>query len=163
MVQNLTTDRLDFFSLSSSLFFITADASSSGGAFVGDYLGDGINQFSFDLTINPGSSVSELFFEITNLTEGETWQYALTLPAFGTNTSFLVPLSGAGWTQTSGDENFAFILGQTEEISIVLGSATAGNVSGSIDNFASIPEPSTTIIAALGLLTAISRRRRQDV
>ncbi|NJM37602.1 MAG: PEP-CTERM sorting domain-containing protein [Akkermansiaceae bacterium] len=126
-------------------------------------MGDGINQFSFDLTINPGSSVSELFFEITNLTEGETWQYALTLPAFGTNTSFLVPLSGAGWTQTSGDENFAFILGQTEEISIVLGSATAGNVSGSIDNFASIPEPSTTIIAALGLLTAISRRRRQDV
>ncbi|NJM36633.1 MAG: PEP-CTERM sorting domain-containing protein, partial [Akkermansiaceae bacterium] len=27
----------------------------------------------------------------------------------------------------------------------------------------SIPEPSTTIIAALGLLPAISRRRRQDV
>lgn len=160
LAQDPGTDRLAFAASDASLFYIAADAAASGGAFVGDYVAAGVYQFTFDLTIDALSSVTGLYFELTNLTEGETWQYALALPSFGTDTSYTVPLGGAGWTQTSGDENFAFILGQTEEIGVALSAGAPGVMAGSIDNIAAVPEPSAAFIAALGLLTAATRRRR---
>lgn len=160
IAQNPATDRLDFSDSNSTLLYAVAGSGSSGGALVGDYSAAGIYQFTFDLTINAGSSVTGLYFELTNLTEGETWQYTLALPTFGTDTSFTVPLAEAGWTQTSGDENFAFILGKTEEIGIALGADAPGVIAGSIDNIAAVPEPSAAVIAVFGLLAAVSRRRR---
>lgn len=159
--QNPTTDRLEFNGADSTLFYIAADAGSSNtSVFAGDYITGGVYGFTFDLTINNGSSVTEIYFEISNLTEDETWQYTLTLPTFGTDTSFLVPLSPGGWTQTSGNESFNFILGQTEDIGIVLASNTSGPLSGSLDNFASIPEPSAFALSGLAGLVLASRRRR---
>ncbi len=160
VAQNPTTDRLDFSGSDYTLFYFGADAAASGGAFAGDLATAGIYGFQFDLTINTGSQVSAMYFEITNLTEDETWQYSLAVPAFGSDTSFFVPLGSAtGWIQTSGSESFAFILGQTEEVALAFSQTTSGNLNASIDNITAVPEPSSIMIAGLGLLAALRRRR----
>lgn len=163
LAQNPTTDALDFGGTDYSTFYVVADSLSSGGAFSGNYSAAGIFAMQFDLTLGLGSSVTAIFFEITNLTEGETWQYALPVPTLGDTTSFVVPLgSSIGWTQTSGDENFAFILGQTEEIGIGFTSSPNGNLTAALDNVASVPEPSALVFTGVAGLIAAARRRRID-
>ncbi len=160
--QNASLDVLNFSGTGYSLFYLAADNAASTGAFSGDYITAAINGIVFDLNIASDSSINQIFFEISNLTEGETWQYGLNVPAFDATTSFFVPLdiSGIGWTQTAGDQNFSFLLGQTEEIGIVFSNNTSGNITGSIDNVTTVPEPSSALLGVLGMLICCGFRKR---
>jgi hypothetical protein len=157
--QNPATEQLDFSATNYSLFFLSAGDTASLGAFTGDYTTFPIDQLSFELTLGAGSTVTDLYVQLTNFTEDETWQYLLTPNAAGTTAIFDVPttLSGAGWTQVSGDQTFAFLLADVEDLSIVLGGSA--NVSGALDNVTAVPEPSSAVLCALGSLGLLRRRR----
>lgn len=152
---NLQAGATDF-----TVLYVIADSGSSGGAFVGDFSAGGVGAFQFDLNISSSSAVTNLFFELGNLTDGETWAYNLALPAFGTTTTFLVPLDGAGWTQSSGSQPFSYILGNTEETAIGFGSGGTGSMTASIDNVQSIPEPASIALLGFATLFATACRRR---
>ena len=111
--------------------------------------------------MNSGSTISGLYFEITNLTEGEAWQYLLPTPGLGAVANYQVPFStsASGWVQNSGDESFAFILSQIEEVGISFTTTGPAKISGSIDNVTTVPEPSALVFALAGL-TILTRRRR---
>ncbi len=152
---HLRTGAIDF-----TVLYVIADSSSSGGAFVGDLSAAGIGAFQFDLNLVPGSSITNLFFELANFSDGETWAYNLSLPLFDTDTTFIVPLDGAGWTQSSGSQSFSYILGNTEEIAIAFESEGTGSMAASIDNVQSIPEPTSIALLGFAALFATARRRR---
>lgn len=153
--ENIQTTATDFTSL-----YVIADATSSGGAFVGDFVAAGVSGFLFDLNIAAGSAVTNLFFELSSLTGGETWIYNLTLPAFDTTTQIYVPLDGVSWTQNAGSQPFSSILGNTEEIAIVFGSAGTGSLSAFIDNVETVPEPASLTLLGFAALLFAGRRHR---
>lgn len=152
---NLFAGATDF-----TVLYLIADSTASGGAFAGDFVTAGVGAFQFDLSIDSGSAVTNLFFELANLTDGETWAYNLALPAIGTTTSFFIPLNGAGWTQSAGSQPFSYILGNTEETAIGFGSGGTGSMTASIDNVQSVPEPTSIVLLGFAALFATTRRRR---
>ncbi|MDB6077093.1 MAG: hypothetical protein JWO82_840 [Akkermansiaceae bacterium] len=153
---------LNFSGTSASIFYVAADGSSSGGAFSGDYTAAGITGIRFSLQLDAGSTMSQLVFELTNLTADETWQYTLTLGAAGIANDYFVPIpgDGSGWTQTTGSESFGSLLSQVEEAGLALNGSTNGPVSGHLDNVATVPEASGALLALAGLAMAGLRRRR---
>jgi|GEM_PF-6905434 len=159
IAQNPVTDRLDFSATGYGLFFLGADDNTSLGAFTGDYASFPIHAVSFDLSLGVGSTVSDLFVQLTNFTEDETWQSTLTPNAPGTTATFTLPTdsSGTGWTQISGDQSFAFLLDDVEDFSLLF--VGSGNLAGSLDNVSAIPEPSTALFGGLAALGLLRRRR----
>lgn len=155
VADNLQAGATDF-----STLYIVADSLASGGAFVGAFPDAGPNNFLFDLTIASGSAVTNLFVELSNLTDGETWTYNIALPAFDTTTNIYVPLDGVNWTQSSGSQPFSYILGNTEELAIGFGSDGSGSLTLAIDNVQYIPEPASMTLLGLGALLFAGRRRR---
>ncbi len=154
VADNLQAGATDFTTL-----YIIADSFASGGAFVGSFPA-GANNMLFDLTIAAGSAVTNLFFEMSNLTDGEIWAYNIALPAFDTTTNIYVPLDGVNWTQSSGSQPFSYILGNTEEIAIGFGSDGTGSLALAIDNLQYIPEPASMTLLGFGALLFAGRRRR---
>lgn len=149
--------------------FITADATASGGAFVGDYRALGNLVVSFDLFLAPGSSVDTLSIDLFNPGTGDEWQFALTAPTAGVVNSYSVsfnaiPLSAAGWSQVSGSNGFDFILSNTRELSLAFTGSGTGP-SGYIDNFqfVAVPEPGTVAagVLSLGFAGSVWLRRRK--
>lgn len=160
LAQEPVSDVLAFSGTGSSIYYLVADSLSSGGAFSGDYTSAGIGGISFELLLDPGSVVNGLIFELSNPTEGETWQYALT-PVIGTATQYFVPISpdGSGWVQTSGDDSFAFLLSQVEEAGIAMTATAAGDLSGHLDSVSTVPEISSAALACGGMALLLRRRR----
>jgi len=160
LIQDPGQDHLQTGATDFTTLYVIANSSSSGGAFAGDFPAAGVGGFLFDLNIASGSVVTNLFFELGNLTDGETWSYSLALPAFDTTTSLYVPLGGAGWNQSSGSLPFSFIAGNTEEIAIAFGGGGTGSMTATIDNVRTVPEPASIGFLGFGALLAMSRRRR---
>lgn len=160
LVQNTTQDNLEAGANDYTILYAIADSTSSTGAFVGDFTTAGVGAFRFDLLITAGSSVTNLFFELNNFTDSETWAYHLALPAFDTMTTYSVPLGGAGWTQSSGSQPFSYILANTEEIAIGFENDGSGSILAKIDNVETIPEPSAFFLLGGAALLSTTRRRR---
>lgn len=142
-------------------FFAFADATASGGAFSGDLVTAGITGFRFDLNIDPTSTVTDLHFELTNLTNSETWVYNLALPTLGNTATIHVPLDETNWTQNSGSQPFSYIVGNVEEVAISFGGNGSGTLTASIDNVETIPEPTAlTMLIGASFLLAGRRQRK---
>ncbi len=80
-------------------------------------------------------------------------------PSIGVWTTYSVSLDAATWGQTP--TRWAEILANVTEIAIVL-EAVSGLETNGFDNFVltSVPEPSGTVLAALGLVSLATARRR---
>lgn len=81
-------------------------------------------------------------------------------PSIGVWTTYSVALDATTWGQTPA--RWTEILSNVTEIAIVL-EAVSGLETNGFDNFVltSVPEPSTTLLASLGLVSLATARRRQ--
>lgn len=149
--------------------FIGADATSSGGAFVGDFTALGNITVSFDLFVASGSTVSTVALDLFNAGTNDEWQFNLAAPTPGvvqryTITLNTAPPNQAGWTQVAGANSFAFIVANTTDLAIALGGTGTGPT-GWIDNvsIAAVPEPGTLTAVLVGLAGCCWGWRRRSV
>jgi hypothetical protein len=149
-------------------YYAIADATASGGAFVGSYAGYAL--MNFDLTLDAAATVDALAVRLYDSVSGHDWTYALSY-TLGNLLSFSVPVdgAGAGWTQQAGPaEGFSALLGAVEELAFVFTANDAvdvqENLKATLDNvtLVAIPEPGSAAALAgvLALAFGAGRRRR---
>lgn len=136
--------------------FVSADANSSGGAFVGDFPTGGVAGLTFSLFLGAGSGVDRLVVDLVNFTTGDEWQFTIANPSLGLELTYAVPLdTAAGWTQIAGSNPFAFITRNTDSLGFAFRESGPGaTVNGYLDNVraAAVPEPAALWLILAGLL-----------
>lgn len=160
---NDTLDTLDWEGIGSSSDYINADASSSGGAFVGDLRPFQGGFFSFDFYLAEGSSlVSQPSAFALDLFSGtQEWMAYLTPPQPGEWVHYHVPLIEAAWTPITPDGrgDWNDLLANTLETAVSVW--WESDSSGRLDNFRlGIPEPSTWAMFGVGAVAVLLWRRR---
>ncbi|MFG0305534.1 MAG: hypothetical protein ACF8Q5_04900 [Phycisphaerales bacterium JB040] len=137
---------------------------SSGGAFAGDYLSNGIDTISFDVrhdstdalsfyvrVATPGNFPAVLFLSPVAVTPGEWTTLSFALDE---SSPFTVPEGGPGTFETVlsgvGNLQIGFSAPATQ---------TSGDIAVDLDNVSIVPTPATAALLGLGGLVATRRRR----
>lgn len=157
---NPTEDILVFGALNYGVFYAAADATSSGGAFSGNYVAAQIYGVTFKMIVYFGSTVNGLFLELANYTNGVTYQHPFATP-LGMDTNYAINFDSPSWTQTTGAPvAFNSFLNDVEEVGFAFTGDGTSNLGVGLDNFATVPEPSSLVLLGCAALVATTRRRR---
>ena len=142
--------------------WLYAEASSSGGAFVGDYAAAGVTGIQVDAYCdNPAnidwvdvylySNYDSTFYMLSYILPDSSWY---TLPAMFND------LNWFNNTTQSYEMPSAAALSQVTEVGVIAwGTNGALPTFINIDNFTLVPEPATLSLLAIGGLAALRRRR----
>ena len=140
---------------------VSADPDASDGAFAGDYTAVGATHIAFDLTNETGQNAAPQVYLIGG--NGQSVYKALFLPApaaLGIGKHYSIPFEEAQWSWESGPDSFSVVVEDVSQVAIYSGGPVGDTASGTLDNVALVPEPTTVILLALGSLAVITRKKR---
>ncbi len=145
------------------LFRGQSNFNSSGNAFVGNWIADGVTSFSFSVRHNGPASVS--FFARFAPAAGPG-AVALAMPALAPNTwiTYTVPIDpGAFFIFEGTTFNSTFSDVARVQVGVLVDANLAGHadpVTFDIDNVRIVPAPGAASLLGLGVIAGVRRRRR---